>query len=110
MKAAARALAFDRDTKALRLFVVLAAGFFFLLAQTMFAAHASSGGPEHMKGHSLSECALCLAGSVLDDPANALPKLAAPTARVEAAKTPIPAALLTVIAVEAASPRAPPFN
>jgi len=109
-KAAAKALAFDRNTKALRLFVVVAAGFFFLLAQTLFAAHASNGGPEHMKGHSPAGCALCLAGGVLDDPANAAPRLAPPTARVDAVKTAIPAALLTAIAVEAASPRGPPFN
>ncbi len=108
MRPRSRARALARTAQPLRLFVLLAAGVFFLLAQSLFAAHAA-GDPEDLKGHSAAECAVCLAGGALDDPACSLPALKPPAPRAEIAKTAIPAALLTEIAVRAASPRAPPL-
>lgn len=108
MKARTKAKAVARPGQPLRLLVLLAAGFFFLLAQALVGAHAS-GGADDLKGHSAAECAVCLAGGAFDDPARSLPALTPPAPRVDAAKTAIPAALLTEIAVRAASPRAPPL-
>jgi hypothetical protein len=88
---------------------VAAAAFFFLVAQALFAAHASSP-VDDLQGHSPAECAVCLAGAAADDPANGAPQLAVPESRFEAAKTAIPAALLTEISVRAAAPRAPPID
>ncbi len=86
---------------------MLAVAALFVLAQFLFAAHAASP-VEELKGHSAAECAVCLAGGVADDPCNAAPALSVPVSKIEAGKTAIPAALLTEIAVRAASPRAPP--
>ncbi len=108
MRSRTRAKAVARTAQPLRLIAIFAAGVFFLLAQALVEAHAS-GGVDDLKGHSAAECAVCLAGSALDDPASSLPALRPPTPRAEAAKTAIPAALLTEIAVRAASPRAPPL-
>lgn len=104
-----RAIAFDKAAcdRSFRSFAVFAAAFLFLLAQTLFAAHASTS-VEDLQGHSAAECAVCLAGGVADDPAKALPSVREPLAVSEAVKTAIPAALMTEIAVRAASPRAPP--
>lgn len=107
MKPMPKAKAIVRGAQPLRLLVLFAAGVFFLLAQSLFAAHAS-GGADDLKGHSAAECAVCLAGGVADDPANSRPSIEPPARRADAAKTAIPAALLTEIAVRAASPRAPP--
>jgi hypothetical protein len=107
MKARIRTIAIGRDARPYRLIAILSAAFCFLLAQSIFAAHAS-GGIDHLKGHSAAECVFCLAGGVADDPAKSLPSLKPPAPPAEAAKTAIPAALLTEIAVRAASPRAPP--
>ncbi len=95
----------SRDPRPL---LALAIAGLFILAQALFAAHASSP-VDDLKGHSAAECALCLAGGAIDDPSNAAPRLAPPVSRTEAAKTAIPATLLTEIAVSAASPRAPPL-
>lgn len=89
-----------------RLAVVVAA-LFFLLAQTVFAAHASSPADD-LQGHLAAECAVCLAGGAADGPANTLPAVKEPPVFSDAVKTAIPTALLTEIAVRAASPRAPP--
>jgi len=97
------------DVRSRRSFVVIAAAFLFLLAQTLFAAHANTP-VEDLKGHSSAGCAICLAGGAIDDPANGAPAILVPATRIEAAKTAIPAALLTLIAVRAASPRAPPHD
>jgi hypothetical protein len=108
MEAKASTVAMDGNARALRLVALLAAGFFFLVAQALVAAHAAKG-PEHLKGHSVGACAVCLAGAA-DDSSRDAPALSPPLARVEAEKTAIPAALLTEIAVRAAPPRAPPSN
>lgn len=109
MKARAKAIALPSGDRSLRSFVVIAAALFFLLAQALFAAHATTP-VEDLKGHSTAECAVCFAGGVADDPAKGLPSVSEPSPRSEAVKTAIPAALLTEIAVRAASPRAPPHN
>ncbi len=107
MRASPRAIAALSSDRSARSVLVVAAALFFLLAQTLFAAHASTT-VDDLKGHSAAECAVCLAGGAADDPANALPSIKEPSRKGEAAKTAIPAALLTEIAVRAASPRAPP--
>ncbi len=108
MRPRIRAKAVARTAQPLRLIALFAAGVFFLLAQALVGAHASSG-VDDLKGHSAAECAVCLAGSALGDPASSLPALTAPMPRAEAVKTAIPAALLTEIAVRTANPRAPPL-
>ncbi|MFN3960224.1 MAG: hypothetical protein ACK4NP_09960 [Parvularculaceae bacterium] len=109
MKAKALTVAMEGNARALRLAAILAAGFFFFVAQALVAAHAAKG-PEHLKGHSVGACAVCLAGGAADDSSRNAPALTPPATRVGAEKTSIPAALLTEIAVRAASPRAPPSN
>lgn len=94
--------------RSMRPFFAVAAAFFFLVAQALFAAHAASP-VDDLQGHSAAECAFCLAGAAADDPAAGAPTIANPASRLEAEKTAIPAALLTEIAVRAASPRAPPI-
>lgn len=107
MTARAKPIAAFFDARPVRPFATLAAALLFMLAQTLFAAHASTS-VEDLKGHSAAECAVCFAGGAGDDPANGLPAIKAPAARSEAVRTAIPAALLTEIAVRAASPRGPP--
>ncbi len=109
MRARAKAIVAPFGDRSVRSFAVISALLFFLLAQTLFAAHASTS-VEDLKGHSTAECAVCLAGGVADDPAKGLAAIPEPSPRSEAVKTAIPAALLTEIAVRAASPRAPPHN
>jgi hypothetical protein len=104
-----RAKAVARTAQPLRLLALFAAGVFFLIAQALVGAHAS-GGVDDLEGHSAAECAVCIAGGALDDPESSLPALTRPGCRADAAKTAIPAALLTEIAVRAASPRAPPLT
>ena len=108
MKAQRRAIAAAASGRYMRPLLVLAFAGLFILAQALFAAHASTQ-VEELKGHSAAECAVCLVGGAVDDPSNAAPRLTAPATRTEAAKTAIAAALLTEIAVSAASPRAPPL-
>jgi hypothetical protein len=107
MRSRAKAIAARVSNGSARTLAVLAAALFFLLAQTLFAAHASKP-IDDLHGHSAAECAICLAGGVTDDPAKASPVIKEPVALTEAVKTAIPAALLTELAVRAASPRAPP--
>jgi hypothetical protein len=107
MKASAKAIAAPDSDRSMRSFAIVAAALFFLLAQALFAAHASAP-VEDLNGHSAADCAVCFAGGAADDPAKALPAIKEPSPRSEAVKTAIPAALLTLIAVRAASPRAPP--
>lgn len=108
MRARRKAIAIAATGRDMRPLLALALGALFLLAQALFAAHASST-VEDVKGHTAAECPLCLAGGAIDDPSNASPRLAAPASRTEAGKTAIPSALLTEITVAAASPRAPPL-
>lgn len=107
MRARAKAIAAPFGDRSVRSFIVVAAALFLLLAQTLFAAHASAS-VDDLKGHSAADCAVCFAGSVADDPAKGLPAIKEPSRQSQANETAIPAALLTEIAVRAASPRAPP--
>lgn len=79
-----------------------------IVAQALFSAHAASGEPERAN-HVKVECAVCLAASIAPDPLGLHPKLSAPSLSLIAPITAIPDALLTEIAVRAASPRAPPL-
>ncbi|MFN0022915.1 MAG: hypothetical protein ACKVS5_03355 [Parvularculaceae bacterium] len=80
----------------------------FIIAQALFATHAGAA-PDQLQSHSAAECAYCLAGAASDDPVALAPVISAPALRLGMAQVPIPAALLTEIAVRAASPRAPPL-
>jgi hypothetical protein len=108
MRIRRKAIAVAKTGRDLRPLLALALAGLFFLAQALLAAHASSP-VEDLKGHSVADCALCLAGGAIDDPSNAAPRLSAPVSRTEAAMLAIPAALLTEITVHAASPRAPPL-
>lgn len=80
-----------------------------IVAQALFASHAAAGEPERAD-HVKVECAACLAASIAPDPEGLRCNLAAPRLAMTAPETAIPAALLTEIAVRAASPRAPPLS
>ncbi len=80
----------------------------FIIAQALFATHAGAS-PDPLQAHSAAECAWCLAGAASDDPDALVPVIEAPAMRLTMARSPFPEALLTEIAVRAASPRAPPL-
>lgn len=84
------------------------AAFVFFVAQTLFAAHASTP-IEDLKGHSAAECAICFSGGVAEAAAPGAPAIVTPLFRMDAEKTAVPTALLTEITVRAASPRGPPL-
>lgn len=108
MNVLGRTIAEHANDRNLRLVGLVFAAFVFLVAQTLFAAHASTP-VEDLKGHSAAECAICFSGGVAEAAAPGAPAIVMPVSRLDAEKTAVPTALLTEIAVNAASPRGPPL-
>lgn len=105
----AKSIAVTKGDRVVRTLVSVGAALLFVVAQALFAAHASSSS-DGLKGHSADGCAICLAGRVAVDPAAGPPLVREPSPASDPIKIAIPGALQTEIAVRAASPRAPPLD
>ncbi|MDZ7628131.1 MAG: hypothetical protein U5J99_06945 [Parvularculaceae bacterium] len=107
MRARRKAITFAVLRPDFRPLAVMVAAALFFMAQAIFAAHASTP-VEDLLGHSAADCAVCLAGGLVDDPSDGAPDVAGPGAYSALEITAIPAEVLTQITGYAASPRGPP--